>query len=77
MRRIDQGLRLHALSDSQTVVDGLRVDKAVPVVMRAGSRIRVADALTLCLLGSSRPALDADADATMVRPSAGAARLDA
>ena len=80
LRRFDQGLRLHALSDSQTVVDGLRVDKAVPVVVRAGSRIRVADALTLCLLGSNRPALDADADATMVRPSAGAAsaaRLDA
>ena len=75
LRRFDQGLRLHALSDSQTVVDGLRVDKAVPVVVRAGSRIRVADALTLCLLGSSRPALDADA--TTVRPSAGAARLDA
>ena len=73
LRRFDKGLHLHALSDSQTLVDGQRVDKAAPVRVRAGSRIRVADALTLCLVSARRPVLDADADATMLRPTADAA----
>jgi class 3 adenylate cyclase len=67
LRRFDQGLHLHALSDSDTLVDGLRVEKGVPVLVRAGSRIRVADALTLHLLGASRPSQNADADATLLR----------
>ena len=68
LRRFDNGLRLHALSGSDTVVDGQRVDKANPVVVQAGTRIRVADALTLCLLGNQREDAGSDADATLVRP---------
>lgn len=73
LRRFDQGLRLHALSDSGTAVDGQAVQQGTPVLVRAGSRIRVADALTLCLVGSSRMVGDGAADATMVQPAPGGA----
>lgn len=71
LRRFDRGLRLHVLSDSETMVDGERVPKGSPVVVQAGTRIRVADALTLRLIGIDRPTLDARAVATMIIPRTG------
>ena len=72
LRRFDGGLLLHALSDSETVVDGARVPRGSPVTVQAGSRIRVADALTLRLIGIDRPTVDARAVATMIIPRSGA-----
>ncbi len=71
LRRSAHGLRLVALSDSATVVDGQRVERGQAVPVRAGSRICVADVLNLHLLGPDRPASDIDANSTMMRPSPG------
>lgn len=51
LRRFADGLRLRALSDSSTEVNGWPVDKGADVPVVAGARIRVADALTLTLVG--------------------------
>ena len=67
LRRFDQGLRLHLLSDSETMVDGQRVQRGEPVQVQAGSRIRVADALTLRLIGVDRPTVDTRAQSTVIK----------
>lgn len=69
LRRFDQGVRLHVLSDSETMVDGLRAVRGKPLPVQAGSRIRVAEALTLRLMGVDRPTLDQRAEATLIRLS--------
>lgn len=71
LRRSEHGLRLVALSDSATAVDGQRVERGEAVPVRAGSRICVADVLNLHLLGPDRPASEIDANSTMMRPLPG------
>jgi len=66
LRRTADGLRLRVVSGSDTAVDGNLVKRGGDVPVRAGTRIRVADVLTLELLGPDRPAID-DGGRTMVR----------
>ncbi len=70
LRRFDQGVHLHVLSDSETMVDGVRAVRGSPLLVQAGTRIRVAEALTLRLMGVDRPTLDQRAEATLIRLSA-------
>lgn len=66
LRRVGDGLRLRALTSSATSIDGQRIDKGVDVAVRSGSQIRVADTLTLVLVGDVHSRLD-DADSrTMI-----------
>ena len=69
LRRFDQGVHLHVLSDSETMVDGVRAVRGIPLPVQAGTRIRVAEALTLRLMGVDRPTLDQRAEATLIRLS--------
>ena len=71
LRRSEHGLRLLALSDSATTVDGQRVGRGEAVPVRAGSRICVAGVLNLHLLGADRPSSAIDANSTMIRPPPG------
>jgi class 3 adenylate cyclase len=66
LRRVADGLRLRALSDSQTTIDGQRVDKGAEAPVQSGSRIRVADTLTLRLVGPAMDAPDDNNGATMI-----------
>jgi class 3 adenylate cyclase len=66
LRRGADGLRLRALSDVGTSVDGQPVPRGGEAPVRSGSVIRVAEVLTLTLLGPQRPQLDDDADSTMM-----------
>jgi class 3 adenylate cyclase len=69
LRRVADGLRLRAVSDSPTTIDGLRVEKGVDVPVRSGSRIRVADTLTLHLAGAAGAVADDESSRTMmIRP---------
>lgn len=68
LRRSENGLRLLALSDSVTTVDGRQVARGEEVAVRAGTSIRVADVLTLTLLGTDQPHSDKDLESTMIRP---------
>lgn len=68
LRRSEHGLRLLALSDSVTTVDGRQVARGEAVAVRAGSRIGIADVLTLRLLGPDQRSSEKDSDATMIRP---------
>lgn len=70
LRRSEHGLRLLALSDGVTVVDGRQLVRGEAVGVRAGSRICVAEVLTLLLLGSDQPSSDRDSNPTMIRPAA-------
>ena len=74
LRRGAEGLRLRALSDNGTEVDGVMVARGVDMPVVSGTRIRVAEVLTLCLVGPQRMAADDDADSTMMVRSARAAR---
>jgi class 3 adenylate cyclase len=67
LRRVDDALRLRALSDSQTTIDGERVEKGMEVIVRCGSSIRVGDVLTLLLDYSARAAVD-DVNSRTVMP---------
>jgi class 3 adenylate cyclase len=67
LRRVDDALRLRALSDSQTTIDGERVEKGMEVIVRCGSCIRVGDVLTLLLADSARAAVD-DVNSRTVMP---------
>ncbi len=73
LRRSEHGLRLLALSDSATTVDGRRIERGEAVPVRAGSRVGVAGVLNLHLLGPDRPASEIDANSTMLRPPGRAA----
>ncbi|MBC7939172.1 MAG: adenylate/guanylate cyclase domain-containing protein [Chitinophagaceae bacterium] len=66
LRRVADGLRLRAQSESVTEVDGTLVGKGEDVPVRSGSRIRVAGALTLRLLEPDRVHDEMDLDSTMI-----------
>jgi len=69
LRRSEHGLRLLVLSDGVTIVDGRQVARGEAVAVRAGTRISVADVLTLLLLGPDQPRSDSDSNPTMIRPT--------
>ena len=74
LRRVADGLRLRALTDSGTEVDGQRIARGGETPVRAGSQIRIAEVLTLVLAGAERPGgSDEEANRTMMRPLPGAA----
>lgn len=64
LRRLADGLQLKALSDNGTEVDGVLVAKGEQLPVRAGSCIRLADVLTLHLLGSTHGSVLEDSDST-------------
>lgn len=66
LRRAPEGLRLRTLSDGVTTVDGQPVGKGVDVPVRSGTRIGVANTLTLRLDGPARTAADDDDHRTMM-----------
>lgn len=66
LRRTDRELRLFALSDSATFVDGERINRGDSVAVRAGSIVRVANALTLQLLGPQALPSGMDVSSTML-----------
>jgi class 3 adenylate cyclase len=66
LRRVVDGLRLRALSDGSTEVDGQMVAKGVDVPVRSGTRIRLAEVLSLTMLGPHRTEPDEDSDSTMM-----------
>ena len=68
LRRSEHGMHLMALSDSVTTVDGRDVARGQAVAVRAGTRICIADVLTLVLLGPDQRSSDKDSNATMIRP---------
>ena len=59
LHRGADGMRLRALTESVTAVDGKPVEKGVDVPVSSGSQIRVANVLTLRLIGSSQAGDDA------------------
>lgn len=64
LRRGVDGLRLRALSDVGTEVDGVQLTRGAEAPVQSGSRIRVAEVLTLTLLGPTRVQPEDDADST-------------
>jgi class 3 adenylate cyclase len=71
LRRAPDGLRLRTLSDGLTTVDGQPVGKGVDVPVRSGTRIGVANTLTLRLAGLTHAAADDDDIRTMmIKPDA-------
>jgi class 3 adenylate cyclase len=68
LRRSEHGMRLLALSDSVTTVDGRLVERGKAAAVRAGTRICVGDVLTLLLLAPDEPCSDKDPNSTMIRP---------
>ena len=67
LRRSEHDLRLLVLSDSVTTVDEREVGRGEAVAVRSGTRIRVADVLTLVLVGPVQQYPDHDPDSTMIR----------
>ena len=65
LRRQEDGFRLCALSDSATEVDGKLIAKGQSAVVKAGSRVRVAEVLTLLFVAPQGRDIAA-ADATML-----------
>jgi class 3 adenylate cyclase len=67
LRRGPEGLRVRALSDNGTEIDGVMAVRGEDMPVVSGTRIRVAEVLTLCLVGPpQRMAPDEDADSTMM-----------
>ena len=66
LRRAPDGLRLRTLSDGVTTIDGQPVGKGVEVPVRSGTRIGVANTLTLRLAGPAHAAADDEDSRTMV-----------
>ena len=60
LRRTPDGLRLRTLSDGLTTIDGQPIGRGVDVPVRSGTRIGVADTLTLSLVGASEASTDDD-----------------
>ena len=67
LRRAPDGLRLRTLSDGLTTIDGQPVGKGVDVSVRSGTRIGVANTLTLRLAGRASLPADDDDNRTMIR----------
>ena len=70
LRRAPEGLRLRTLSDGVTTIDGQPVARGVEVPVKSGTRIGVAETLTLCLGGAKRTVADDDVDTTLRKPGA-------
>lgn len=66
LRRSEHGLRLVSLSDGQTTVDGVRLERGDSADVRAGSQIGVADVLNLRLVGADFSPPEADDGSTML-----------
>lgn len=66
LRRSEHGLKLVSLSDGQTTVDGVRLERGDSAEVRAGSQIGVADVLYLRLVGTDLRAPEADDGSTMM-----------
>ena len=66
LHRSEHGLRLVALADGNTTVDGQTVNRGAAVAVRAGTRIGVAGVLHLRLLGPGAPSGEVDDGATMM-----------
>ncbi len=66
LRRVAGGLRLHALSDSETLLDGERLERGAERPVRSGSRIRVGGTLTMRLCGAERTDADEGRASTML-----------
>ena len=66
LRRSEQGLRLVALADGNTTVDGTTVAKGAAVEVRAGTRIGVAGVLHLRLIGAEPPSANTDDESTLL-----------
>lgn len=64
------GLRVRALADGTTEVDGQRLAKGEEVGVSAGSTIRVAAVLTLHLVGPAYASASHDPESTMLAPTA-------
>ena len=70
LRRAPEGLRLRTLSDGITTVDGKPVGRGVELPVRSGTRIGVAETLTLRLAGRHSGDADDDVDTTLRKPGA-------
>lgn len=70
LRRGADGVRLRTLSEGVTTVDGQPVGKGVDVPVRSGTRIGVANTLTLRLAGPAHLGADDDNRTMMVNPDA-------
>jgi class 3 adenylate cyclase len=70
LRRGPEGLRLRTLSDGVTTIDGAPVGRGVDVPVRSGTRIGVAETLTLRLAGAKTAFADEDVDSTLRKPGA-------
>jgi class 3 adenylate cyclase len=70
LRRVPEGLRLRALSDGVTTLDDQLVAKSVDVPVRSGSKIGVAQTLTLRLAGLTHAQLDDENVQTLIVGSA-------
>lgn len=68
LQRDADGLRVRALSDSATEVDGQPLPKGAELAVRAGSKIRVGGVLTLHFVAPLRALAQQDAEATMLTP---------
>ncbi len=75
-RRAD-GMVLRMLSDSLTEVDGALVEKGEEATLRTGSRIAVADNMTLRMLGPVGIQVDHQNESTMVSSSLARRRIAA
>ena len=64
LRRLAEGLQLKALSDNGTEVDGVILAKGEQTPVKAGSWIRLAEVLSLNLLGSPHASALEDSDST-------------
>ena len=67
LRRAPDGLRLRPLSDAETTVDGQPVGKGIDVPVRTGTRIGVADTLTLRLADLPQAVPDRADERTMIK----------
>ncbi len=67
LRLLDDGFRLHSLSDNTTEVDGALIAKGQDARIKPGSKVRVPGVLTLVFSASRAQHLSEDAGATMIR----------
>ena len=68
LRRAPEGLRLRTLSDGVTTVDGQAVSRGEDIPVRSGTRIGVAETLTLRLAGPGHATRDDEIDTTLRKP---------
>jgi len=70
LRRAPDGLRLRTLSDGVTTIDGRPVERGIDVPVSRGTRIGVAETLTLRLAGAVHSTTDDDIETTLMKPGA-------